>query len=62
MTATPERPTRKAIDLWLMEVTRARTELDEARGKGLTNDAEAVERAWKRYYRILMAQGGQLRL
>ena len=55
MNATHERPTREAIDLWLMEVRRARAELDEVRGKKQTDDAEALERAWKRYYGILMA-------
>jgi len=58
MNATQGLPTREAIDIWLEELRRARAELDEVRRAGLPDNVEAIERAWKRYYRILMAPGG----
>ncbi len=56
-THNPER--QKAIDRWLGEVRASRESLDEARKRTLNggDDSHALDKAWERYLRAVMAKG-----
>ena len=59
MNAPHER--QKSIDRWLEEVRAAGVSSDEARKNcPLHDQSKALDKAWERYYRALMATGQSL--
>ena len=62
MNAALNHQQQKAIDKWLEEVGKARKELEEARKKTgnprMVEQGEALDRAWARYFRVVMAKEG----